>query len=239
MALEKRWAAIAPIAFTVDGTSDGIVTLSTTKRIHVKQRIYIQATGNLNLFLEVKRVLSKTQLIVGPQGTPISTTTDISTYTTALGANLYALEQPRPAIPLQEIERAVFEEEPTVAIRSLLVDDLGNTFDEGNPLPVTATVTDSAPQNPYIYRIAYPTAGVEMTKAIPDNTKKLYVSAVGKMGVVRIAFSAGATITGPGESYVTVDMGNAYEREGIKLVGKTLYFQCSRGSVIIEIEVWV
>jgi hypothetical protein len=34
-------------------------------------------------------------------------------------------------------------------------------------------------------------------------------------------------------------MGNSYFREGLKLVGKTLYFQSNKAGVTVEIEAWV
>jgi len=238
MAIEKRWAAIAPIAFSADGTTDGVVTLPTTKHIHTKQKVYIQATAQAVLLLEVKTVLSATQLVVGPINQNLSTITDISAYTVAAAAFLYAPEQPRPAIPLQEIERAVFEEEPVVAIRSYLVDDDGDSYDTGNPLPVLAILSDTSPQHPIIYRIDYPLANVEMSQVIPDNTKQLSVSIVGKAGKMRLAYVAGGTVDGVGASYVTVEVGCSYDRENIKLIGKTLYFQTNKNNVILELEAW-
>ena len=237
MAIEKRWAALAPIAFSADGTLDGVVTLATTARLHTKQKIYIQATAQSTQLLEVKRVLSHTQLVVGPQNQNLDATTDLSAYTVAAGAFLYAQEQPRPSIPLQEIERAVFEEEPVVATRVFPVDEWGNSYDAVNPLPVTV-IAEPNPTTMQVFRIPYPTAGVEVSQVIPDNTKKLFVSIVGKRGVLRLSFITGGTVDGPTENYVVVEMGCSYDRENITLIGKTLYFQTNKSGCTIEMEAW-
>ena len=141
MAFEKRWAAIAPIAFTADGTPQGQVTVASTADLHVKQKVYLSATNQPSIILEIKSVLSDTTFVVGPSPGSITATADISAYTVAFAAMIYALEQPRPAIPLQEINRAVFEEEPAVAVRAMLVDDLGNPYSSTNPLPSNAQLT--------------------------------------------------------------------------------------------------
>ena len=44
-------------------------------------------------------------------------------------------------MPVEEINRAVYEEEPTVALRNVLVDKHGNKIDSNNPLPTTATIS--------------------------------------------------------------------------------------------------
>lgn len=135
--LEKRFVAIAPQFFTADGQANGTITVADTRLFKVKQEIVIAATTLPNLDnLEVKRINSATQLIVGPRGANINATQDVSAYTTALGANIFANEQKRPSIPFEEFTRAVYEEEPTVANRTVLVDALGNKYATDNPLPV-------------------------------------------------------------------------------------------------------
>lgn len=139
MAIEKRWEAIAPRSFTADGTSEGVVTLASTLDFHVKQLVIIKASGEDDLVkLEVKRVDSATVLRVGPVGN-INARTDISAYTTAASATIEAEEQARSTIPDKEYKRAVFEEEPVVAIRTIGVDRQGNPFGPGNPLSVQLT----------------------------------------------------------------------------------------------------
>lgn len=136
MSFEKRWASIAPRLFTADGTDAGKITLANTILFKVKQKVAIQASGEPNLELEVKAVLSNTVLIVGPVGGSLQTKTNISAYTTAKGSFIYAQEQTRSEIPEVEHFRATFEEEPTNARRSVLVDPYGNFYTPENPFPV-------------------------------------------------------------------------------------------------------
>lgn len=238
MAIEKKWEQIPPVAFSANGTVDGLVTIPSTKGFKTKQKVNLKSNTQTQVLLEIKRVLSKTQLLVGPTEQKLTVVSDISGYLTADSATIDAPEQPRPSIPLQEHERAVYEEEPVVAKRVFIVDDWGEPYDSDNPLPVEATISDNAPQNLFVYRRAYITAGVEASQLIPSNTKKLFVSIAGKNGVMRTSFTSGGT-NDPSGDYVTTETGNSYDREGLKLIGKTLYYQANKDNVIIEIEAWV
>ena len=144
--LEKRLIAVAPQSFTSNGTSDGIITVADASLFKVKQEVILSANTLPNLDqIEVKRVLNATQLAVGPKGSNIDSRSNISTYTTALSATIFANEQKRPSIPFEESTRAVYEEEPTVALRTLAVDKLGNPYTTDNPFPVDATVSVVVP----------------------------------------------------------------------------------------------
>lgn len=133
---EKRLARIAPRLFISDGTIDGKVTVDSVDLFRVKQSIILTASTLPNLELEVKRVISDTELFVGPKTGNIDSRSDISKYTVALGASIQANEQLRPKVPEQEITRHTYEEEPVVARRVVMVNKLGEIFDEGNPLPI-------------------------------------------------------------------------------------------------------
>ncbi len=135
--LEKRLVAVPPQSFTADGGADGIITIADTRPFKVKQEVILTANTLPNLDdVEVKRVISPTQLAVGPKKGNIDTRTDVSAYTVALSGAISANEQKRPSIPLEESTRAVYEEEPTVAWRSMLVDKFGREYRPDNPFPV-------------------------------------------------------------------------------------------------------
>ena len=135
--LEKRFAAVPAQSLIADGTVDGIITIANTRLFKVKQEVYLSATALPNLDkIEVKRVLSANQLMVGPKGGSIRTPIDVSAYTLAAGATIAANEQDRPAIGADYTERATYEEEPVVARRVILVDEFGNKYNASNPLPV-------------------------------------------------------------------------------------------------------
>lgn len=139
--LEKRFPAVSPQSFTANGSTAGVVTITDTSPFKVKQKVHLAANTLGGQELEVKRVLSATQLVVGPSGGSITAYTDVSAYTTALSATISANEQLRPAIPADEYNRASYDEEPTVAQRTILVDKLGKRYDDNYPLPVNASVT--------------------------------------------------------------------------------------------------
>jgi hypothetical protein len=239
MAIEKKWESIPPVTFVVDGSVDGVATIPSTSGFKVKQEVYAKSNTVSAVLLQIKRVLSATQLVLGPKGTNLETVSDLTAFTVADGAVIYAEEQARPSIPLQEHERAVYEEEPTVAKRVFIVDELGNPVDAENPLPVLATVSDNAPQSRFAFRVVCPAADTEMAQIIPNNTKKLYVGIQDLSAKLRVSFTLNGTIEAGVNNFTTIQMGNSYFREGLKLVGKTLYFQSNKAGVTVEIEAWV
>jgi len=140
--LEKRLKAVPAQLFAANGTADGIVTIPDTSLFKVKQHVIVAASTLPNLDkLEVKNIISPTQMVVGLQTTNIFLPFDISAYTAALGANIFANEQRRPTITSDDFERACYEEEPTVAKRVVMVDKFGNKYDDSNPIPVNASVS--------------------------------------------------------------------------------------------------
>lgn len=149
--LEKRFYAVSPQVFTSDGTNEGVITIATDActLFKVKQRVLINATGLPTLKLEIKEIDGIGNIQVGPipqklnfnsggvnPNTGITARTDISAYTLALGANISADAQPRPAIDFAEALRAAYDEEPTVALRNVVVDECGDRITQVNPFPV-------------------------------------------------------------------------------------------------------
>jgi hypothetical protein len=134
---EKSWLPVAPQAFTADGGVGGLISIADTAGFKVKAQVVISASGLPNLTLQCKRVISKTQLLVGQIGQNINSKADVSAYTVLLGAFIYQDAQSRVALPPPDILQAVYEQEPTVAIRTVQVDQYGNIYDENNPLPIS------------------------------------------------------------------------------------------------------
>jgi len=133
----KKWDRIGPLAFTVDGTSNGIATVASTFGFWKSQKVIVKATGLDDKRLEVKRVLSRTELLLGPQDGSDTNFSAIDLYTTALSASVEAPEQAYD-VPADEgaIFAAVFESHPVAALRSALVDEWGDRYTASNPLPV-------------------------------------------------------------------------------------------------------
>jgi hypothetical protein len=136
MAFEKRYAAIAARLFVSDGQANGNIELPTTSSFKVKQKVVVTASGEPNQELEVKAVFSDTILKVGPISGNIRQGFNLSAYTVAKNAAILADEQPRAGITGDEIRRAVYDEEPTMAYRNVMVDEFGRYWDKENRFPV-------------------------------------------------------------------------------------------------------
>lgn len=144
MAIEQSWLAVPPQLFTADGGEQGQIKLDSTRGFKTKMFVVVQDTAGNQIELQVKRV-NKKSLIVGPKpGDPntmqgkagLKTTTDLRAYTVANGAFVYAVEQRKVKLKPDDITQAVYEQEPTVAIRTVQVDENGDIYGPGNPLPI-------------------------------------------------------------------------------------------------------
>lgn len=142
MAIEKKWLAIPPRLMTQDGTTLGIITTASTKDLRVKMAVVLQAPNIPPTRLQVKRVISPTQFLVGPfpegqtQGKAgLKTTSDVSVYTVFAGSFWYTQEQDKSIPKSDDIDQAVYEQEPVVALRTFPVDEFGRSYDSENPFP--------------------------------------------------------------------------------------------------------
>ena len=139
--LEKRWYAVPPQLLTSNGQSNGQITVVDTTLFKVKQIVRVVAGVN-SLELEIKRIDTNTSMALGPKGGSIDTRSDLSAFTTGLGAFIFADEQERSKVPEQAVERLTYEEEPVVARRVFQVDPLGRAFGTAaNPINVTGSVS--------------------------------------------------------------------------------------------------
>lgn len=131
---ERRWAEISAISFTDDGKENGTVTIEDTSRFKVKMRVTVQSDVNQPTNFQVKRVLNRTQMILGPTQGKHSLTSDMSSFPLSDNPTIRAVEQERPPIPPVDFERASYEEEPTMAKRVIPVNKYGETNSPENPL---------------------------------------------------------------------------------------------------------
>lgn len=139
MAVEQKWLAVPPQAFTSDGTSFGVITIADTAGYRTKQIVSLKGTSLPEIALQVKRVLSPTQFIVGPTDNRIGPNyfTDISAYTVAAGSNVSAGEQVKGALPPDKDHySAIYEADPVVADRVIMVDQYGQFYGVANPMPI-------------------------------------------------------------------------------------------------------
>ncbi len=132
---EKRYLVIPPVTLTVDGTVDGVITVGNTYCFKVGQLVIFKL-GGANKLAKIQRVTSDTQFVVVEAGESITTNNKLDMTAFTAGSTVELMEGRRPVIDLLEIQRQVYEEEPTVALRSHLVDWLGRSYDSTNPVPV-------------------------------------------------------------------------------------------------------
>ena len=134
----NTWEAVAARPFTFDGTKAGRIALASTAGFYVNQIVFVKATGLDTKTLQIKRVVSKTLLIVGPVDDNKNRVSAVDYYTVALGATIEAGEQPIALdIESGEMQESVYENSPIAAIRTRLVDDTGDGYSSVNPLPVS------------------------------------------------------------------------------------------------------
>jgi hypothetical protein len=133
----KVWSAVGPLPFTANGTTDGIIILASTFGLFVGQNLTVSATSLPTKQVEIKDVISKTQIRVGPQDGNPDRYTALNLYTTALSASITAPEQPYGVdAPNGQVLAGVYENLPIAALRNVLVDPTGFFYTTDNPLPV-------------------------------------------------------------------------------------------------------
>ncbi len=188
MAYEKTLAAVPPQAFTADGTQFGVITIANTAGFKVKSEVVLNATGLPPLSLQIKRVLSPTQFIVGPNGA-ISPNNfkNISAYTVALGATVQAQEQNKINIPEIDHYKAIYEADPTVADRVVNVDQYGQFYGSANPLPVSFDGTISIGEVSIVQggntMTVNPNGSINTETTIVDGSNTLLVNPDGSIDV--------------------------------------------------------
>jgi len=138
---EKKYQKIPATALTANGSIDGTITITNTYCFKVGQIVTFEQGANTKQ-AKIQKVISDTQFIVIESDEPIVTKNrlDMSSFTT--GATVELTETIRPKVEPLEIWRQVYEEEPTVAVRSHLVDWLGRSYDTTNSLPVESQIAN-------------------------------------------------------------------------------------------------
>lgn len=136
--LEGKLDAVPPQLFTVNGSNVGLVTVADTAGFRIKQVAFLLATALPALPVQIKRVLSPTQLICGRIDNKIASwiPLDISAYTVAATASIGAEQQNKNNIPDADHYRAIYESDPVCGDRVINVDKHGQFYDVDNPLPV-------------------------------------------------------------------------------------------------------
>lgn len=134
MAIEKKYFSIDPVAFTGDGQESGLITVESTACFKVNMDVLISSDTQPESIYSIKRVVNETQMFIGPEKSNIKKRSDMTAFLASENASVRANEQDRPNIPPADYERAVYEEEPTVAKRVIPVNKWGEPNSPENPL---------------------------------------------------------------------------------------------------------
>ena len=234
MAVEKKWLSVSKV-FTGDGTNLGVIPLADTCDLYAKQIITLYSdTLTDGLVVEIKRVF-RTEIHVGltpADGGSITSRLDVSAFTAADNARIFAPEQNRKTVKLDDIIQAIYAREPAVAARALLVDKVGDPWSDLNPMPITGTLSVGGAGTVNIINKTVPLANTEVSQALPSNTKRFQIGLRGNQAVLlKFAFTLGES----GTKFITVHPGSTKEVGDLNLIGKTLYMQTTKANQVVEI----
>lgn len=144
MAIEKTWPAVAPQALTADGTLDGTVQIQNAWLFRVGQEVLLKSNTQNPRVLKVKGIDFPSTIKLGLTGFGINQLEDLSNFLVSENSTISANKQGRPHISPDEVMRAVFDEEPSVALRSVLVDRYGNYVGQDPSSPFYVQLTDGS-----------------------------------------------------------------------------------------------
>jgi hypothetical protein len=136
MAIERFWEKIGPVPLTADGTENGKITVEDTDCFKVKAFVLLKSDTQGVQRFQIKRVISKTEMFLGLEGTKITARSDLSIFKASENTTIEQPEQEKVKLDQEDMDQATYEQEPTVARRSLLVDKGGNHYTVMNPFPV-------------------------------------------------------------------------------------------------------
>jgi hypothetical protein len=240
---ERRWPSVilTPIA-----VANHKITVSSTKGLHTKQKVTLRLGANALTDIEIKRVLSDTEIQVGPLGAEMGNIINPVAYN---GGTLEMSEQERNKVGNEITFRAVYEEEPAVALRTLMVDRMGAYIDsvvDGsgiNRLAVDTVVS----VGDIAVDIAYPTdivvdhvpspvtADTEFSIIIPANTKRFTLRTLEDQSSIKIAFSSGLS----GTMYSKISPGETWPSGDLDLTGPlTIYAQTPKANMTVVVVRW-
>jgi hypothetical protein len=136
MAIEQKWPAVAPQLFTANGSQHGVIKVESAAGFKVKQKVVVSAVGQDILQLQVKRVIGPDTIIVGPapnaqtqNKNSLTMYADLTAYTVAASAHIYAEEQDKAKLKPDDILQAVYRQEPGTTIGVEIDDQYGNPID--------------------------------------------------------------------------------------------------------------
>lgn len=146
---ERTWPSVILSPISVSGH---IITVSSTIGLKVKMTVTLSKPGITDEQFEIKRVFDSKSLMLGPVGKNIKKSSEALKFD---GGTLYAHEQSRNVLGDSPILRAVYEEEPTIAIRTISVGPTGAI--DGTP---ESELDKIPPDAHFLYGYAYETTSI-------------------------------------------------------------------------------
>lgn len=122
---ERKWPTVI---LTPIGVANHIVTVSSTDGLHTQQIVTLRLGANAADF-KIKRVLSNTEIQVGQIDKDFNQLDNPIQFN---GGTLEMQEQERNKMGWEIVGRAVYQEEPAVALRTFTVDQFGQGIDSVN-----------------------------------------------------------------------------------------------------------
>ena len=238
MASERKWNSVTQL-FTADGTINGVVSVASANRFKVKARVIIQSNTQIQAAFEVKNIPNKTTIEIGPVGKDIDERSDLSMYLLVDAAVITQPRQKRPAIGPGEMDRASWEEEPTVARRVFPVDEYGDGYTPTNPLPVSMEGSDihvniSGATNPFVLNVPLLLANTEYPINLPKACKR-FVLRMRNSSKFFLAFQPGETLT----NFITAWPGSIYSEGDLSLIAPlSIYINSTKASETMEVIYW-
>lgn len=146
MAFEKSWATVPVQLLISNGTVDGQLQIADAFSLRVGRKLLLKSNTQPTTIVIVKRVINKTTFFVGRPHNNINDRVDVSAFLVADGASISNPEpyQPRPSIGNEDFSRAVFEEEPAVALRTVMVNRGGEFIGSDPNSPFYVQLSDGS-----------------------------------------------------------------------------------------------
>lgn len=144
MAIERKWAAVPAQLLTSDGTSEGQIKTPLAFLFKVGQEVNLSSSAVSGKIFKVKRIESPDVMYLGDKGKGIDDRADLSAYLVSDTAQVKACEQDRSRISPDEVWQYVYQREPAMAIRNILVDDYGDTIGTRSDNPFYVRLSDGS-----------------------------------------------------------------------------------------------
>lgn len=125
---ERLWTSIPPVLLTAPGGSDGKVQVTDTEYFRVNMKVVIGDPVLPHLAAKVARVDSPTEITLIPEEKTVGAKEKLNLSAYGITSFVYANEQTKRYPSIKEIEESMFEGEPVMARRSVLVDKYGRIY---------------------------------------------------------------------------------------------------------------